>query len=726
MKTIKAWMVAAVLLFFTGGTIIGMAVVKKILSDLPDVEKLESYVPPLVTKILDKNGRPIGEFFTEKRTSVPITQIPVDLRSAVIAIEDTDFFTHWGVNPKAILRASFSNLLAGKVVQGGSTLTQQLAKTIFLTRQKTLMRKFRELLLTLQMENQYSKEEILQLYLNQIYFGGGAYGVEAAARLYFDKHVQELNLAECALLAGLVRSPNRYSPLNNPQLAQGRRATVLSRMRDLKFISEKEEAEANAAPISQEAGGLKGREAPYFVEEVRRLLEPSFGEEQIEQGGLTIQTTLDLDMQKAADVVLEKRLTEYDLEYATPTLAEYNKDLAENATGPVEISTVTPTIQGALVALDVHTGAVRALVGGRSFSDSQFNRITQAKRQPGSAFKAFVWAAALEGNFTPATIVPDYPLVYIDMESNPTLLLDSTSYAETESAILKDLKANTTNFGDLTKEEMKEARKRYWRPMDWDLKYRGPMTVREGIQRSRNIVSIRLTDNVGPRAVVKLAKKAGVRSWLNPVISLGLGTSVLTPMELVNAYATFPRGGLYAEPYYVETVKDRKGKIMIETTPKIEDRMSPQTSYLMVSLLRGVIDHGTGWYAKRIARPLGGKTGTTQDQRDLWFVGFSPDLVCGVWIGYDDFKPLKKGLTASQIAVPLWTDFMREALKGTPKSDFTIPPKIEFAKIDATTGYLALPTCPRVILEAFRQGTVPKEFCPVEHVVKEEEKVEEE
>jgi penicillin-binding protein 1A len=310
-------MVAAGVFFFTGMAVLAMVFVKHALEDLPSVESLEGYVPPLVTQVIDTYGHPVGEFFTERRTTVPLTQIPVDLRSAVIAIEDTDFYNHWGMNPKAILRATVANLKAGRLVQGGSTLTQQLAKTIFLTRKKTLDRKFKELLLTMQIENRYSKDEILQLYLNQIYFGGGAYGVEAAARLHFTKHARELNLAECALLAGLVRSPNRYSPLNNPDIARDRRATVLHRMKILDFISEAEEKDANAYPIVSAASGFKVKEAPYFLEEIRKELEPVYGVELLEQGGLTIQTTLDLNMQRAAEATIEKHLTEYDTKFAT-------------------------------------------------------------------------------------------------------------------------------------------------------------------------------------------------------------------------------------------------------------------------------------------------------------------------------------------------------------------------------------------------------------------------
>ncbi len=706
---------AAVLLFLGGWAVFTLAFLRNALDDLPSVDALKQYVPPLVTQVNDTFGQPIGEFFTERRTTIPLTQIPVDLRSAVMAIEDTDFYHHWGINPRAILRASMANLLAGRLVQGGSTLTQQLAKTIFLTRQKTLGRKFKELLLTLQIEHRYSKDEILQLYLNQIYFGGGAYGVEAASRLYFDKHTQELNLAECSLLAGLIRSPNRYSPANNPELARDRRATVLRRMKDLQFISEAEEKQANALPVSGASVSFKVKEAPYLLEEIRKTLEPMYGSEMLEQGGMQIQTTLDIKMQRVAEKMIDKHCTDYDLKFATATLAEFNKDLQKSTTEHVVLQSTAPHIQAALVAIDAHTGAIRAMVGGRDFYKSQFNRVTQAKRQPGSSFKPFVYATALENKFTPASVVEDGPLVYVDMESDPTLLAETTTYAETQLAILDNLHMTQEELDAMKKEERDTLMKRYWRPQNFDGKYLGQLTLRKALQKSRNLVSIRLVDAVGPRTVARFAHAAGIKSPLAAVLSLGLGTSVVNLLELTSAYGTLASGGFYAEPYYIERIADRRGKVLLENTPKIEARLNPQTVYLIVNLMKGVVEHGTGWFAKRLGRPLAGKTGTTQDQRDLLFVGFSPDLVCGVWIGYDDFRPLKKGLSASNIAVPLWTDFMREALKGYPVKDFQTPPKIEFAKIDADTGYLALPSCPHVALEAFREGTVPTEFCPYDH-----------
>lgn len=714
-RQIKIWIFIGTLFSIAGLSLIGLVVTRTLLQDIPSVENLAQYVPPLVTNVLDVHGKPIGEFFTERRTTVSLTRIPVDLRQALIATEDTDFYDHWGINPQAIIRAMLVNLKSGNVVQGGSTLTQQLAKTIYLSRERTFIRKLKELVLTIEIEKRYSKDEILELYLNQVYFGSGAYGVEAASLLYFDKHAQDLTLAECALLAGLVRSPNRYSPLKNPDLAKTRRLHVLKRMKTLNLISDQELELAAATPVVTGKSSGKAKEAPYFLEEVRKSLEPVYGSEMLEQGGLTIQTTLDLDMQKAAEKILEEHCAKYDLTFATATLQEYKKDLLEDTTEEVKLSTTAPKVQAALIAMDVHTGAIRAMVGGRSFSNSQFNRALQAKRQPGSSFKPFTYATALENNFTASSIIDDNPLVFVDMESDPTLLAETTTYADTMKAILDNLQMTQSQFNALKKNEKKEIMARFWRPQNFDGKYLGPMTLRTGLQKSRNLVSIRIIDNVGPHRVVNFATQAGIKSHLSAYLSLALGTSVVDLLELTNAYGTLASGGFHAEPYQVEKVLDRRGKTLEENSPKIESRLSPQTCFLITSIMQGVINHGTGWYAKRLGRPLAGKTGTTQDQRDLLFIGFSPDLVCGVWVGYDDFRPLKKGLSASNVAVPLWTDFMREALKGYPVKEFPIPTKIEFAKVDAVTGYLALPTCPKVILESFREGTVPSEFCPYDH-----------
>ena len=539
---------------------------------------------------------------------------------------------------------------------------------------------------------------------------------------------------------GTYSLPQSILPLTKSRVGHISKSHCFKSHEEEDYITELEETEANESPIIPEELVLRARQAHYFLEEIKKDLEPKYGTELLEQGGLTIHTTLDLKMQQAAEEVLEEHLSRYDFHLGTATLAEYNEDLVaehEKAKrlilkstettkaekkelieelGEIEISTIPPKLQGALVALDVHTGAIRAMVGGRDFFTSQFNRAVQAKRQPGSSFKPFVWAAALEEDrFTAATVIDDYPLVYIDMESDPTLLAETTTYADTFPPILDNLQTTLDDWLEMDKDERDELMKRYWRPQNYDANYLGPMTLRRGLQRSRNLIAIRIIDSIGPRKVLKMARAAGITGPLNPVLSMSLGTSVASLVEMVNAYSTFASGGQHAQPYYVESITDRRGGVLEQQSPQISQRINPQTAFLITNLLQGVVQHGTGWYAKRLRRPLGGKTGTTQDQRDLLFIGFSPDLACGVWVGYDDFRPLKRGQSSSKIAVPMWTDFMREALKNYPPKDFPMPSGIVFAKIDAETGFLALPSCPKVVLESFRKGTVPTEFCPHDH-----------
>jgi penicillin-binding protein 1A len=695
---------------------------RRVASDLPPIRTLENYTPSLITRLYDVRGELVSEFFVERRTVVPLTGIPLDFQRAVIATEDTNFYTHWGIDPKGILRAMFANLRARRAVQGGSTITQQLAKNIYLSHARTFGRKIKELLLTLQMERHFSKQEILQLYMNQIYFGHGAYGAEAAAKVFFGKPVGELNLEESALLAGLPRAPLYYSPFNRPRRAIRRRNVVLRRMRELGFISEKEELRAVGRPL----GTLKEPQGPalasYFVELVRLELEPQFGSDALFRQGLEIHTTLDLRMQKAAEETAARHLAGIDERYGQERVehlvkaGKLTEDYArrwrawkdkpeEEREGEPDQWPEPAGVQGALVAVDSQTGGIRALVGGRDFQKSQFNRAVQAKRQPGSTFKPFVWMASLETGFTAATLVDDYPLAFTNVERHPQLVAEATDYA-----VLRDMVT-----GYYTPDLPPDAPDPVWAPQNWDSKYLGPVTLRKGLALSRNLVSIRLIDRVGPKTVVEFAHRAGIRSPLDAVLSLALGSSVVTPLELVSAFSTFANGGVHMEPFAVQRVLDNDGRVLMEHVVQGQVAASPQTSYLTTRLLQAVVTEGTGRHARRLGRAAAGKTGTTQDFRDTWFVGFVPDLTAGVWIGYDDFVPLGKKLSSAATSVPWWTDFMMESVKYVPAREFPVPPGIVFAKIDNDTGLLALPSCRNVVLEAFRKEKVPQEFCTVDH-----------
>jgi penicillin-binding protein 1A len=692
----KRYAIGAMLL---GGWLLSMVVLHQLLIDLPDIDSLQHYTPPLVTRIYDRNNEIITELFTERRTVLPMSEIPVNLQNAFMATEDDRFFQHWGINLKGIARAIIANLRHGRVVEGGSTITQQLSKVLFFSQKKTLARKLRELLLALQLEHNYSKEEIFQMYMNQIYFGHGAYGVEAAARTFFGKHAKELTLAECAVLGGLPRSPKTYSPILNPKNAQRRRSWVLSRMHKSGYITDREETEANQVPLQTKPGVVAPPVGAYFVEYLRQILDPKYGDNALYQSGFSIYTTLDIKMQRAAEEVMEKYLTTFDTEHqkelaAAQAVARKSK---KKGLAP-DISTTTAKVQGSLVALDPRTGEIRALVGGREFKESQFNRVTQAQRQPGSAFKPFVWAAAMDDAMTEATIVDDDRVGFFN-DGQDWKLLDSATDAYSIALATAPFPPDQA-----------------WVPQNYDFKYFGPVTLRTGIALSRNLVSIRLVDHFTPKVVVDYAHRCGIKSPLHPVLSIALGTEQVNLMELTGAYCTFANGGIRPEPFGIRRIEDKNGQVLEENSPQSTVALSAQTAYLMTDLLRAVVTSGTGVRALELGRPTAGKTGTNQDLKDLWFVGYTPDLVAGAWMGYDDFTSMGKHFTAASKVLPWWTEFMKRAHQGIPEHNFAVPPDIVFAKIDAQTGYLALPTCPKVALVAFRKGSDPKDLCPVDHL----------
>ncbi|MBI4425066.1 MAG: PBP1A family penicillin-binding protein [Elusimicrobia bacterium] len=677
----------------------GGSALRQLLVGMPSYHILEEYKPSLTTLVYDSRDQVVAELSIEKRALLTLSHIPVDLQNAVLATEDTDFFRHWGVSPKGMLRAALRNFLHGRVVQGGSTLTQQLAKLIFLTPERKITRKLREMLLAVQLERNFSKEEILQLYLNQIYFGHGAYGVQAAARIYFGKDVTELTLGECAMLAGLIKYPGGYSPFTQAKRAQARRKLVLGRMLDEGFVKDEEAKQAAAEPLPTQRPMQSGIEAPYFVEHVRRHLEPRYGYHTFWRGGLKIYTTLDLNWQKTAEQVMEKALADFDAK----ALKEWEKKRAdEQAAGvdpPVVSTSPPPPIQGAFALLEVKTGAIRALIGGRG--DSQYNRATQAMRQPGSTFKPFIWAAALQSGMTGASLVEDAPLAYYYDGRDWRLLEGATDqYAITLATAAF---ANSPDF-------------KVWVPNNFDSKFLGVITLRKALALSRNTASVRLIEHVGPPKVVELARQAGIRSELDAVLSLGLGTSVVSPLEMAGSFASFANGGIHAEPFDVVRVEDSSGRVLQRRVPSEKEAMSPQLAYQVASLMKWVVERGTGSNARKLKRPLAGKTGTSQDNRDLWFIGFTPDLVAAAWMGYDNDASLgRKDWTGGSTVVPWWTEIMGVVLKEYPPRDFPVPDKIVFQKVCSDTGLLALPACKHAVLESFVKGTEPQEYCGVDH-----------
>jgi len=679
------------------GILVSAVLMRKILSDIPSIDKLDEYTPSLTTYVYDINNQVIAEFSVEKRAILPLSKIPVDMQNAVIAMEDQNFFRHWGISPRGIARALLRDVLHRRSAQGGSTLTQQLSKLIFLKPEKTITRKIKEMVLALQIERNFSKQEILALYLNQIYLGNGVYGVQSASKLYFGKDVSEMTLGECALLTGLIPSPERFSPFSSPERAKQRRSLVLQRMRAENFITAKEAEAAALESIPTEKSTLFASHAAYFVEYVRQQLEPKYGVAQLWKGGMKIYTTLDLAMQIPAEDIMEKSLAKYDEDAAKNRAAQEAAAPAEDKDKEGEVAVSSAPLQGAFLILDTKTGAIKAMIGGRNYRDSKFNRVTQAARQAGSTFKPMVWMAALMNGYTPASLVEDSPMAYYYDGKDWRLLEGATDQYSIDMAIQpfvgnKDFKI--------------------WVPNDFDNKFMGRITMRRALELSRNLSSIYLVTRVGPTLVADVAHRAGIKRNLEAVPSIGLGTSLVSPIEMTSSFSTFANGGIHAVPFGVLKVTDNAGRVLEESMPEETESFSPQLSYVLVNMMKGVVQRGTGSYASRLKRPLAGKTGTSQDSKDMWFIGMTPDLTAGAWMGYDDYGSIPlKDWTGGGTVVPWWTEIMETVLKDQPVRDFPVPEGIVFVTVDQETGKLALPTCKKKVLEAFIKGTEPKEFC---------------
>lgn len=675
-----------------------------IFSGLPPVYEMEEYTPSLTTKVFDRNNNLIHEFSIEKRSMVPLEDIPVDLQNAVVAMEDRDFFTHPGFSVKGIIRAILHDVLTGRAKQGASTLTQQLSRGVFLTQEKKIIRKIREIILAIQIEHQFSKREILQLYLNEIYLGSGAYGVKAAAKKYFDKELSELTTGEAALIVGLIPAPGRYNPFANPTLSRQRRNLVLDVMHQQNYISKEELEKAKQEPLPEKPPVAEAAPGQYFIEHIRRMLEPKYGMDVLWKAGLNIYTTVDIEQQAAAEKIMNQWLQQLDEQVAKGLGIEIDphdteaeaEDPNQEETEPKDPQAEYPRLQGAFMVRDVKTGAVRVLVGGRGFDESKFNRATQAKRQPGSSFKPYVWMAALQKGYTPATLVKDLPtMFYYDGRNWRTF---------DENADLYSL--------DLAKQSFIASKDfNVWVPQNYGGRNEGWITLRKALEKSKNLVAVNLIDAVGVPAVVRVARKAGITANLPRVPALALGVSVLAMDEHLAALSTFANGGIHTDNYYIERVEDANGRILEQHVPIEEAAFSPQDSYLLVNMMKGVVQRGSGAYVSRLGRNIAGKTGTTQSHRDMWFVGMTPRTAAAAWMGYDDDTSHEKGarFTGSTTA-RWWTAIMQEVLKDEPNEDFAVPEGISFAYVNPLTGKLAMPTERNKFLEAFIAGTEPQSF----------------
>ena len=631
--------------------------------DLPQIRTLESFKPAAITRIYSADKELLAELFTQKRVPVQLHMIPDYLKQAVIATEDRQFYEHTGIDLKGILRAIIKDIRAGEFVEGASTITQQLAKTLFLTPRKSIMRKLKEAFLAFQIERRHTKDEILELYLNQVYFGSGAYGVESAARTFFGKPANELTLAECALVAGLPKSPSRYSPLVDKSLALKRRAVVLKQMERTGMITQEQLIAAKSSPLILANSRHVSMKSPYFVAYVQNLLEKDFGGSRLYRTGLTVHTTLNYRMQQAAEKAVAKGLEQVSARMQKHGLLTPQSEATDDTSrqeGP----------QAGLVCLDTRQGSILAMVGGKDFQKSPFNRATMARRQPGSAFKPLVYACAMENGFAQNHVIWDAPVVFKGAKEG----LD-------------------------------------WAPKNFSGKFKGEMTLRHALSVSQNIPAVKLINKLGASTAVQWAYRMGIKSPLQPNLSLVLGTSELTLLELTRAYAVFPNGGVGTTPFAIQEVLDREGRSIWQAKPQMHPVISPETAAIMTDMLQAVVQAGTGRAARRIGRPLAGKTGTTDSCRDALFVGFSPTIALGVWVGLDHYGILGNKETGARAALPIWIDFMEQALSGRPYRDFSLPEGVVRVRIDAESGLLASEDCPNAVAAVFKKGTEPKQYC---------------
>jgi penicillin-binding protein 1A len=724
--------------------------------DLPQISALDDYAPSTITRVYASGGEVIGEFATQRRVVIGYGDIPVTLRQALIAAEDDGFDSHIGVSIPRIAVTLVRDVISGRRA-GASTLTQQLARNLFpdtIGFQKTWERKVKEAIVTFQIEKRYTKPEILTLYCNHVYFGHGAYGVESASRLYFNKRAKDLTLDEAALIAGLVQLPERQSPYVDVGRATRRRNYVLQRMAEEGYIRQAEADAAKARPIVVRGQPTpEASPAPYFVEEVRKYLERTYGAKKLYEQGLSVQTSLDLALQDAANHAVDDGLRKVDKRRGyrrpkrnvvdeghtletfhldrwnrpmtagdiVPAVVTYVADGKSKVKRPVPAGAVqvrmgrlvgelpkagyawtrkatpgflragdlievklakvdaaaafatveleqTPLIEGALVAIDNRTGQVRAMVGGYSFARSKFNRAVQAHRQLGSTFKPVVYTVAIDRGYTPSSMLLDAPVAYPSGPGQPV-----------------------------------------YSPQNYDRTFKGPVTLRSALEQSRNIPTVRLLESLGPKTVIDYARRFGFANELPPYLSLALGSAEATLLEVTSAYAVFPNQGVRMKPYDVLKVLDRDGNLLEEERPEPHDAIRADTAFVMTNLLRGVTERGTAAAAASLEWPVAGKTGTMDEYTDAWFIGFDPDLTIGVWVGYDEKKPLGHGETGAQAALPIWMDTMKAyiARRGREKVPAFAPPgNIVFVSVDGSTGTPAVDQAAG-ITEAYIAGTQP-------------------
>jgi penicillin-binding protein 1A len=673
-------------------------------TDLPQVDALENYRPSSITELYDDHGRVIGSFALQRRVVASYDDFPPVLRDALVSIEDKDFYSHSGINFFRIMGAAYRDIESGGKVQGASTLTMQLARNLFLSPDRRWQRKVQEAMLAIQIERRFTKPQIFTLYANQIFLGHGVYGFEAASEFYFSKPAKQLTLDEATLLAGLPKGPSVYSPINHADKAQKRRNLVINAMLEDGKITAVQAADARNAPLVLRLAHDPNSLAPYFVEEIRRYLENKYGTDQVHEGGLKVYTSLDVDLQKAANqavldglaayerrhgwkghlenvvaegAVLEKyshpdwddepeangyvhalvtaagtgiatlKFGRYTAAFGQPDVAWtqqkivdllkagdicYVKILSLGANGAAKVSLEQDSgAQGSLLAIDNATGGIKAMVGGRDFNESKFDRVTQSLRQVGSSFKPYVYTTVIDQGASPDDTILDEPVSF-ETPSGP------------------------------------------YTPHNYDEKFEGIITLRRALAQSRNIPALKLANKVGIKSVIEYAGRFGITARLPPYLPVALGAAEITLMEQTSAYSVFPNDGVRVTPRYITRVTDYEGRVMEEDFPDVKDVISERTARIMTSMLREVVLHGTGIAASRMPFPVAGKTGTTNDFTDAWFVGFSPSMSCGVWVGYDEKRSLGAKETGAHAALPIWMNFMTVAMAGKDAGEFQPPP----------------------------------------------------
>ena len=644
----------------------------------PSVEVLEDYRPRQTSKLYAADGRFIAELGLERRTLIALDDIPKQVQAAFVITEDKRFYRHSGIDWIRVPGAVVRNIQARAWAQGFSTITMQLARNIFpeaISREKSLVRKLKEAKVAREIEAHYSKEKILELYLNQIYLGSGAYGVETAAQRYFGKSARDLNLAEAATLAALPKAPERYNPRRFAENAIRRRNTIVELMRREGAITDAEASLAKAYPLQLATRSASGEVAPYFVEWVRKALDDRFGRQLYEQG-LKVYTTLDLDQQLAAERALERQLRAVESgQYGKFNHLSYESYVARAATGGNADTPNSPYLQGAFVALDPRSGAVRALVGGRDFDDSKFNRATQALRQPGSTFKPFVYAAAVERGYSPAYLTADSPI------------------------------------------SIPQAGGTDWTPQNYDRQFLGPVPLRRALYMSRNLSAINVGREVGEQNVIDMAHRFGISTPIPAYPSIHIGSADVIPLEMIASYGVFATLGARATPYAITRVENAQGQVLWQPSREREQVLPPAEAWLMVDMMKDVIRRGTAYQATwgaGLRVPAGGKTGTTNDGTDVWFIGYTADLVAGVWMGFDRPQKIKANAQGGQLAAPAWTAFMTEVYSRKPAPpDWPRPESIVVREVDPASGELYGLSCATEtpVTEYFIAGTEPTEPC---------------